>query len=64
MKGAGVLGKAAYEKITMLHLSLKDKNKLVEPLTGNTTLPSKFNYLCQFTQNSAYPFSATFSKIG
>jgi len=34
MKDAGVLGKAAYEKITMRHLSLKDKNKLVEPLTG------------------------------
>ena len=34
MKDSGVLGKAAYEKITMRHLSLKDKNKLVEPLTG------------------------------
>jgi putative transcriptional regulator len=34
MKDAGVLGKAAYEKITMRHLSVKDKNKLVEPLTG------------------------------
>ena len=34
MKEAGVLGKAAYEKITMRHLSLKDKNKLIEPLTG------------------------------
>jgi len=34
MKDAGVLGKATYEKITMRHLSLKDKNKLVEPLTG------------------------------
>ena len=34
MKDAGVLGKGAYEKITMRHLSLKDKNKLVEPLTG------------------------------
>jgi putative transcriptional regulator len=34
MKDAGVLGKAAYEKITMRHLSMKDKNKLVEPLTG------------------------------
>ena len=31
MKDAGVLGKAAYEKITMRHLSLKDKNKLIEP---------------------------------
>ena len=34
MKDTGVLGKATYEKITMRHLSLKDKNKLVEPLTG------------------------------
>jgi putative transcriptional regulator len=34
MKDAGVLGKSTYEKITMRHLSLKDKNKLVEPLTG------------------------------
>ena len=34
MKDAGVLGKATYEKITMRHLSLKDKNNLVEPLTG------------------------------
>ena len=34
MKDAGVLGKVTYEKITMRHLSLKDKNKLVEPLTG------------------------------
>ena len=34
MKDAGVLGKATYEKITMRHLSLKDKNKLIEPLTG------------------------------
>jgi putative transcriptional regulator len=34
MKDAGVLGKATYEKITMRHLSLKDKNKLVKPLTG------------------------------
>jgi putative transcriptional regulator len=34
MHDAGVLGKATYEKITMRHLSLKDKNKLVEPLTG------------------------------
>jgi len=34
MKDAGVLGKATYEKITMRHLSVKDKNKLVEPLTG------------------------------
>lgn len=34
MKDAGVLGKGDYEKITMRHLSLKDINKLVEPLTG------------------------------
>ena len=34
MKDVGVLGKATYEKITMRHLSLKDKNKLIEPLTG------------------------------
>ena len=34
MKDAGVLGKAAYEKITMRHLSLNDKNKLIEPLTA------------------------------
>ena len=34
MQDAGVLGKTTYEKITMRHLSLKDKNKLVEPLTG------------------------------
>ena len=34
MKDGGVLGKVAYEKITMRHLSVKDKNKLVEPLTG------------------------------
>jgi putative transcriptional regulator len=34
MKDVGVLGKAAYEKITMRHISVKDKNKLVEPLTG------------------------------
>jgi putative transcriptional regulator len=34
MKDAGLLGKASYEKITMRHLSVKDKNKLVEPLTG------------------------------
>ena len=33
MKDAGLLDKAAYEKITMRHLSLKDKNE-VEPLTG------------------------------
>jgi len=29
MKDAGVLGKATYEKITMRHLSLKDKNSLL-----------------------------------
>ena len=33
MKDAGVLCKAAYEKITMRHLRLKDKTK-IEPLTG------------------------------
>lgn len=34
MKDTGLLSKASYEKITMRHLSLKDNNKLVEPLTG------------------------------
>ena len=33
MKDAGVLGKSTYKKITMRHLSLKDKNKLVERVT-------------------------------
>lgn len=33
MKNAGILGEAAYEKITMRHLEMKDKS-LIEPLTG------------------------------
>lgn len=34
MKDAGVLGGAAYEKITMRHLGMKDK-PMIEPLTGD-----------------------------
>ncbi|MDA8168490.1 MAG: helix-turn-helix domain-containing protein [Nitrospiraceae bacterium] len=33
MKDAGVLGKAAYEKITLRHLGIKDRARL-EPLTA------------------------------
>jgi putative transcriptional regulator len=34
MKSAGILGEAAYEKITMRHLGIKDKS-VIEPLTGD-----------------------------
>jgi len=33
-EGRGRFGKAAYEKITMRHLSVKIKTSLFEPLTG------------------------------